>query len=232
MGMRQELDFRMQPEMNLEMVTLNEISRVIKDASPLQQVSVKIADIEDYLNSVNSSLVEPVGRDAEILKKRYHTQYDQGFSHLRAHYITALGFYAFAAPIMGIEYNRQLSKTFESWAQRRWNVEEPLSVPFVKADGEQQDARALVKVEEGVVPENIFRAGGHVHRAIKEIIQDAWGKLGKAGYSYSRHFRFVGAYDVCNPLFGAGVHSEAFEQLNRQLSEEHGDWKLCVPFFG
>lgn len=223
MGMRQEHDVQLSQQMGMAMLSLDDITRIVAETSPLRQVKVNKVDIDRYLISVNGMLVEQKLPQEKI----------------RGNYLTALAIHTFAAPVMGLEVDAAARATFVNLARKRYDIADPLNVYFQPAVIDDPDdagakdvtgevARGLVDVGHSVQTKR-FKATTHVQKGIGELANDALARIRQHGHSYSRHFRFSAAYEVCVPLFGADVDNNDLRQTHAKLRDAHGYFQLQGP---
>ncbi len=218
MGMRQEQDLHLSQDMGLAMITLNDISRIVGETSPLRQVKVNADDITRYLRAVNDIMFEQKLPSEEI----------------RSNYLTALAIYTFAAPVAGMELDTRVRDNFVHIARKKLDIADPLTVYFRAAQTDDQEdvtatvQKGLVEVGKTALP-RLFKATTHVQRDVVSLVNDSLSRLQQHGHNYSRHFRFAGAYAVCAPLFGAKVENDDAHKKDSELRDNHGTFELQGP---
>jgi hypothetical protein len=218
-----ELKFVQRMDLQLEYYNTKDISNAINSISKFNEKEIKRNDILDYLSDVNNIIDNIYSND------------------LNKHILTASGIYIFADPLLSLIRNKKEEKlrdTYVSYLNNEpYNIEFPLNPYFQRADEEsliEPDENNLVEITENLLKNSIsFSRSKTFNKQIVSELSNITNLLSpsekKNTYSRSKHFAFIGYYDVCRLLFNVYVNKEHYQKMNSYLKDNFGSWFIKAP---
>jgi hypothetical protein len=210
-------------DLNLEYYTTKSICDAICSISSLGKKGIQRKDVLDYLLSVNS-IIEDVYSD-----------------DLEKHILAASGIYIFADPLIHIIRDKKDIKIKDNYIKRLknspYNIDEPLHPYFLKADQDyfnSPEESKLIKVTDELMDNQVsFSRSDNFNQQITQELSYISKLLSPSGirknYSRTKHFAFVGYYDVCRSIFNVKVKKSYYEEINSLLAQNFGFWMIQSP---
>ncbi len=209
---------------NLELVLHTEaIAEILSERRNSKKLTFEKKKLESYLSEFNIHLEKN----------------DLPSIEMKRDYVTASCIYIFGEPILGLDINPDLKKSFYHFCWRKFGIENPLNLYFRRANydeeksenEEYEDKTEYLAVDEKTIQKDFAGSEKTKEKILRELNEISGNLLNDKKYSEDNHFTFIGMKDVCLPLLGIHEQRNNFSETEKMLKEKYGVFVFEIPYF-